>query len=396
MFPTLPISYCTNVHPGTTLAEVVDGLRSYTGPLNATAGPVAAGLWLAESVMDELRDAGSRAVLAKTLGDLDLVCYTLNAFPQGNFHQKRVKEDVYRPTWADAARLEYTSQCARVLSELLPDGVEGSLSTVPLGHPADAGEGFEAACVANLLELTRRLDDLHDETGRVVRLAVEPEPCCVLETVPQTCDFFGRLFEAADAAGLSEAAARHLGVCYDVCHHAVEFEDAFDCVRRYRDAGVRINKVHVSCALEADPADAAQRSALAAFAEPRYLHQTFARSRSGEVARVLDLTAEFCDAPPDGFAEAAVWRTHFHVPVNAESVGGLRTTRPELGRALRAVHELPYAPHVEVETYTWGVLPGEKPDLVAGLSAEVRAAREMVEAASRPAEKPAGPMVTLG
>ena len=398
MFPTLPISYCTNVHPGPSLDAVLDGLRTYTGPLNEAVGPLAAGLWLCEPVARELDDPAALARLKDALGELGLVTYTLNAFPQGLFHAERVKEEVYRPNWADARRLDYTARCAELLTRLIPPGVEGSLSTVPLGFPGDVtdGEAFEAACRANLVALARRLDDLHDETGVVVRLAIEPEPCCVLETTAQAVAFFERLRIDAEAAGAAEAVERHVGVCYDVCHQAVEFERATDCVRAYRDAGVRIVKVHASCALECDPADAAQRAALAAFAEPRYLHQTFARSRTSEVSRVLDLTAALCESPEGPFADAALWRTHFHVPVDAEAVGPLKTTRGDLREALRAVHALPYAPHLEVETYTWAVLPGQTPDLVAGLSAEVRATRRLLEEAAKPEPKPAGPLVTLG
>ena len=401
MFPTLPLSYCTNVHPGPTLADVLSGLRTYTGPLNEAVGPVAAGLWLCEPVVSELSGeagAANRALLRQTLDDLGLMTYTLNAFPQSPFHAPRVKEEVYRPTWADGRRLEFTTRCAEVLAGLIPTGVEGSLSTVPLGHPGDVTDGaaFRAACVGNLLELSRRLDDLHDETGTVIRLAIEPEPSCVLETTPQTIAFFEELWAAADAEDLGDEVRRHVGVCYDVCHQAVEFEDAIETVRKLRDAGVRIVKVHISCALETDPSDAAQLEALAAFAEPRYLHQTTARLPGGRVAQVFDLTAAMCETPPEELAGATAWRTHFHVPVNAEAVGPLKTTKGELRRALRAVNGLPYAPHLEVETYTWNVLPGETADLVTGLSDEVRAARAMLSAAAKPEVAPAGPMVTLG
>ena len=105
MFATLPISYCTNVHPGLTVAEVIDRLREYTGPLNKRVGPIAAGLWLAETVVQELAGSSARESFAATLRDLDLVCYTLNAFPQGDFHSESVKEAVYRPDWSTNERL---------------------------------------------------------------------------------------------------------------------------------------------------------------------------------------------------------------------------------------------------------------------------------------------------
>ncbi len=373
---SLPLSYCTNVHPGVTVDEVIAGLRNYTIPVGQTLGtPLAAGLWLSQPVIAELVADGSRvALLRETLAAGGLVTYTLNAFPYGDFHSERVKEQVYLPDWTQPARLEYTLDCARVLCQLLPDGVEGTLSTVPLGFKALAQrEGFTAECIANLISLARGLDELHDDTGQVIRLAIEPEPLCVLETTSETVRFFAELRAAAVAAGARAAVARHIGVCYDVCHQSVEFEDVAASIHELEDVGIRINKVHITCAIELTPTRESLDE-LARYVEPRYLHQTFARSKAGRVVSVLDLNRELCAAPPAEFAEAELWRVHFHVPVDAESLGPLRTTRGDLNKALAQVRSLTYAPHLEVETYTWGVLPsGEKPDLVAGLTRELQA-----------------------
>ena len=384
MFATLPLSYCTNVHPGLTAAEVAAGLAKYTQPLAERTGGVAAGLWLADPVTQELigPDAAADAVdrFRESLGPLPV--YTLNAFPQGNFHSEVVKEAVYRPTWADRDRLDYTLRCASLLARLMPDGVQGSISTVPLAaksNPATAAADFESRAIANLLECACALDDLHDETGRVIRLAIEPEPRCLLETTNETVAFFESLFAAADREGCEAIARDHLGVCYDVCHQAVEFEDVVKSIGQLRDAEIRINKVHLSCAIElADPASTEQRQALAAYVEPRYLHQTFAQTADRRVVFRDDLTAELCESPPEEFAAARRWRVHFHVPVHATRLGPLRTTRPELSRALAAVKALPYAPHLEVETYTWGVLPGEQVDLIDGLTQEIEATKRLL------------------
>lgn len=393
MFPSLPISYCTNVHPGLSVDEVINGLTCYTGPLNERVGPIAAGLWLAEPVIDELADANALSRLRETLSSLGLVCYTLNAFPQGNFHSERVKEAVYRPNWSTDDRLNYTQRCAQTLAQLMPEGIEGSLSTVPLGFKADDVD--EAACIERILQLARLLDDLHDDTGRVIRLAIEPEPCCVLETTDETVAFFNRLFEVAESAGIEEAARRHIGVCYDVCHQSVEFEDVVGSIRKLESAGIRIAKVHISCAIESSPDSPEQMHALAQFAEQRYLHQTFARHANGAIGHVRDLVEDTCTNPPSELAGAKTWRTHYHVPVNSEFVGPLSTTRPDLRRALGAVHRLPYAPHLEIETYTWNVLPGEQVELVDGLVAEVTSTRQLLEEAQRPEEKPSGQVVSL-
>jgi sugar phosphate isomerase/epimerase len=382
---TLPLSYCTNVHPGRTLAEVEAGLATYTARLRERlGGPVAAGLWLARPVVDELLESRGRLeAFASRLAEHRLACYTLNAFPFGDFHSERVKEQVYLPDWSQRRRRDYTFDCARVLAELMPAGTEGSISTVPLGfkelpHRAD----FLDRSVEQLIELALTLDELYDETGRLVRLAIEPEPFCVLETTAETVSFFQRLRERAAESDALAPVERFVGVCYDVCHQAVEFEDVDASIAALDAADIRINKVHITCALELPhPAEnRAGREALAEYVEPRYLHQAFARLSTGEVLRAVDLTRELALNPEGRFQSAEMWRVHFHVPVDSESLGPLATTRRELAQALAAVKALSYAPHLEVETYTWEVLPGcRRADLVDGLSRELAATRRLLD-----------------
>ena len=380
----LPLGYCTNVHPGRSVAEVEAGLDRYTVPVRDRLGrPLAAGLWLARPVVDELLttpDGVSR--LAAGLVDRGLTCYTLNAFPYGDFHAARVKEKVYLPDWAHPDRLTYTVACAAVLAALLPDEVDGSISTLPLGfkgfdHPPE----FLDIAARELVNCAKLLARLRHDTGRVVRLAIEPEPFCQLETTAETVAFFERLWAAA---GPDEGAVReHIGVCYDVCHQAVEFEDAGAAVRALDRAGVRINKVQISCAIQIDhPTDnLPARESLRQYVEPRYLHQTFARLPDGRLAQAEDLTEALLAAPPADFLAAECWRIHFHVPVDATRLGALGTTRAAVADALAAVAGLTYAPHLEVETYTWEVLPGAGPaDLVEGLQRELDATQALVAA----------------
>jgi len=233
-----------------------------------------------------------------------------------------------------------------------------------------------------LIACARHLDRLRGESGKTIRLAIEPEPLCLLETTDEAIEFFHQLRERAAAAGAVETVERYIGLCYDVCHQAVEFEDVAASILSLDRAGVRINKVHISCALELeDPGgNVAGREALRHYIEPRYLHQTLARTRDGRIAREIDLNQRFLDAPATEFASADAWRVHFHVPVNAESLGPLRTTRAALREALTAVAGLQYAPHLEVETYTWNVLPGAgQVDLAQGLAEELIATRDLLE-----------------
>src|SRR5579884_1011270 len=247
----VPLSYCTNVHPGRSVAEVEDGLDRYTVPVRQAFGsPLAAGLWLAKPVVQELLDShDGPARFASRLADHGLTCHTLNAFPYGDFHGTRVKENVYLPDWSDPARLQYTVQCATVLAALLPDHTDGSISTLPLGFkPFNHPPGFLDATADQLIHCARELAALRSRTGKMIRLAVEPEPFCLLETTDEAIQFFQRLWGRAAEQHSDRHAREHVGLCYDVCHQAVEFEDVAASIRALDEAGVRINKVHISCA----------------------------------------------------------------------------------------------------------------------------------------------------
>ncbi len=389
----LPLSYCTNVHPGRSVAEVNRGLDEVTCPVQqAWEQPLAAGLWLAQPVVRELTaDADNVKRFVDGLHERGLTCHTLNAFPYGDFHSERVKENVYLPDWSQPERLDYTIDCAEILTELLPADGEGSISTVPLGfkgfqHPDNFGE----ECLDQFLEFARRMDLLQDRTGKLIRLAIEPEPYCLLETTAEAVAFFQRLWARADTAMIGDAVRRHIGLCYDVCHQAVEFEDITRSIQSIDAAGIRINKLHISCAIQLDdPANnEAGRRALATYVEPRYLHQTMALTPSGRVLHHIDLSRGLALEPTPDFLEARQWRIHFHVPVDAETLGPLRTTRDELRQAIAVVAQLDYAPHLEVETYTWEVLPDDAQGpaasnrLIDGLVRELRGTRDLLAAVS--------------
>jgi len=383
-FSPLPLSYCTNVHAARTADEVTHGLRQYTQPVRENVGQLAAGLWLARSVVtDLLSHADGVPRLKDVLEECGLTCYTLNTFPFGDFHQDRVKENVYLPDWTEDSRAQYTLDCADVLARLLPDDrTIGSLSTVPLGFkPFEHPLHFVDQCAGRLIDVAQGLEKLRSETGRTIRLAIEPEPFCVLETTGELLRFFERLHELADDRRSLAAVQDLIGVCYDVCHQSVEFEDVADSIRQIDEAGIRIAKVHITCAIRVEQPDRIEaREALARFVEPRYLHQTLARDAGGSIHRLVDLTSEDVRNPSAGFKGADEWRVHYHVPVNAESLGPLSTTRNDLKLALAAIRGLGDTPHLEVETYTWDVLPdGSRIPLVDGLTAELVATRQLLD-----------------
>lgn len=380
---TLPPCYCTNVHSWRSLSELLEGLEATTSRVaHLFAQPLSVGLWFSDSLSRELdTDPAAIERLNETLSRKSLTCHTLNAFPHGDFHEERVKRGVYIPDWSNRDRFEYTLRCAKLLSRLLPDGREGSISTLPLGSiETPVPEDFMRICLENLIELARGLDNLHSDTGRLIRLAIEPEPFCHLETTPQTIQFFEQLRAVADAEGVRSLVEDHIGVCFDVCHQAIEFEDLATSIQQLSEANIRINKVQISSALEiVDPgSNEAARMALAEFVEPRYLHQVFAR-HGDRIHRQSDLTTDLCQNPPEDFRLAECWRVHFHVPVHYQQMGLLGTTSSLIPEALAAIATLEYAPHLEVETYTWSVLPGDaRAPLEEGLAKELAALQQFL------------------
>jgi sugar phosphate isomerase/epimerase len=379
------LSYCTNVHPAEDLDGVLDQLATYAGPVRAAAGldRLGVGLWLPAPLAKRLRtDAAALARLRATLDTNRLTVHTLNAFPYQAFHAKVVKRAVYSPTWAERARLNYVLDCAHVLAALLPDGAEGSISTLPLAWrapwtPADDDESARALATAS-----RELRDLTAATGRVIRIAVEPEPGCVLDTVDDVVAWL------AARTGPSVPADRridpeYVGVCLDTCHLAVSFADPAAAVRHITDAGLRVVKVQASAALHVStPSDPAARAAVAHYAEDRYLHQVRELTPGGEVLAADDLPdalgAADATRPGTALPGQGPWRVHFHVPLHHDPAPPLAATPDVLTAAVAAVRAAPHgeAAHLDVETYTWSVLPtGTDADLVAGIAAELRWAR---------------------
>jgi sugar phosphate isomerase/epimerase len=374
------LTYCANVHPGETLGDVLSMTARFAGPVRRRlgAGEMGLGLWLSRAALTELRGDGL-ARLREALAREGLFAFTLNGFPYGNFQAPVVKRLVYHPDAGTAERRAYLYELAEALGALLPADVEsGTISTLPLGHRQEADGGLEGRALAQLCALSVDLARLRERTGKSIRVCLEPEPGCLLETTDDALRVFGQaLPEAARREGVAEDVWReHLGLCFDACHQAVAFEDAAQVLCRLRAAGVPIGKAQLSSALVVrSPGTEEARRLLAGFDEPRFLHQARARLDDGRLAAVDDL----CEV--DALPADRPWRVHFHVPVHRELVGELGTTRAFLEAALLELRGWERVPHLEVETYTWSVLPpGERPSdddgLVAGIADELRWIRE--------------------
>jgi sugar phosphate isomerase/epimerase len=374
------LAYCSNVHPGEQLEAVERTLREHVAGVRARRGlaTAAGGVWLAEPAVRALLDPERLASWRGVLADAGIELTTMNGFPYGNFHAESVKERVYAPDWSDPRRRDYTLALAGVLAECLPPHAwEGTISTLPLGFRASWTRARQAAALAALAETARALGELAQRHGHAIRLCLEMEPGCVLERSADAIGLFTRELPAAAAAiGVAqELLDAHLGVCFDICHQAVMFEDLPDALARLHAANVHVGKIQVSSALEvATPSQA--RAALVHYDEPRYLHAVRARGADGGIEGATDLGAALA---PGALPESSPWRVHFHVPIHAEALadGTLATTRAEIGRVLDYLAREPAMhPQLEVETYTWHVLPpAERPAddeaLLDGLVAEL-------------------------
>ncbi|SOE57143.1 Sugar phosphate isomerase/epimerase [Streptomyces sp. OV198] len=371
---TVHLAYCTNVHPAETLDGILAQLRDHCEPVRRRLGRdrLGIGLWLARDAAHALvTDPSALRGLRTELEHRGLEVVTLNGFPYEGFGAEEVKYRVYQPDWADPERLAHTTDLARVLAQLLPDDVtEGSISTLPLAWRTAYDQERATAAHTALTTLAERLDALHELTGRSLRIGLEPEPGCTVETTRDAL------------APLTAIGHDRIGICVDTCHLATSFEDPHTALDALAQARVPIVKSQLSAALHAEhPHLPEVRAALAAFDEPRFLHQTRTLTAAG-LRGTDDLDEALAgDALPD----ASPWRAHFHVPLHAAPAAPLTSTLPVLRAALTRLvggpHPLTH--HLEVETYTWQALPPElrpraRAQLADGIAAELTLARDLL------------------
>ncbi|HMI15630.1 MAG TPA: metabolite traffic protein EboE [Bradyrhizobium sp.] len=364
------LTYCTNIHAGQSWQDIRASLDEYVPAIKSTVAqsqPMGIGLRLSGEAAAVARQPEALASFRDQLSALGAYVFTINAFPFGPFHGVRVKEDVYLPDWRDRERVAFTANSAAVLAGILPDGIEGSISTVP-GAFKPNGRSSEAvaAMARNLMMAVADLVDLKRRTGKHIALALEPEPCCFLETTDESIAFFeGALLkpETLDmlggitGVGRSEAEIllrRHLGICYDVCHGSVEYEDTVAALDRLLAAGIAIPKIQLSAAMRIPAMTKGLIDAVMRYNDGVYLHQSIVRS-GDNLSRHVDLpdaVTAFGEGQADG-----EWRIHCHVPVFLADLGEISSTRSDLVATLAALRQRTRSSHLEVETYTWDVLP---------------------------------------
>jgi hypothetical protein len=383
---TAELTYCTNIHSAEGWPAVFDNLRRYALELKARLSPNASfglGLRLSNEEAEALSREDELEDFATFLQDSGLHVALINGFPYGWFHGRRLKDQVFAPDWTRPERVEYTVRLIRILSRLLPEGMDGGVSTCPLSYKPWFRPSEDVnwdLIVENLLRVFQVLFELKRTRGQDIHLDIEPEPDGLVENTSEFVAFFDRLLQATvprlreDPFRLepnrAESAVReHFALCYDLCHSAVEFENTETSLERLKAAQIRVGRVQISSAIKmALPADQKERKQireqLYGLVDPVYLHQVI-----GDGSRFRDLEDSL---PHLETAEGSEWRIHYHVPLFLEKYGVLSSTQAELRDALPRL--IPFGvKHFEIETYTWSVLPPElKLELVDSIEREYR------------------------
>ena len=354
------LAYCTNIHRGGDWPETFRSLSEYTLRVRdrvSSGKPYAIGLRLGDTASRQLAQSDALEKFRAWLGENNCYVFTINGFPYGDFHGKRVKEQVYKPDWTNPERVEYTKRLFDILAEIAPAESGGSVSTVPCSFKEfiNTGEQVEAMR-RNVWDVVEHIDALSEKTGKDLHLGLEPEPLCYLETTSEMIRFYRQLRD--DRPG-DDRLSRRLGINYDACHLAVEFEEAANALGSLIAEGVRISKLHFSSALKVCPS-AETLGGLAGFAEDIYFHQVVANGADGSLTRYRDLPDALAAAARGETSGDTEWRIHFHVPLHCPPTALFDTTADQLQRVIVTLAANPaICSHIELETYTWEVLPGE-------------------------------------
>ena len=386
----LHLTYCTNVHAGTGWDEMRDSLARFAPALKAKLSPDAPfgiGLRVAGEASRELLQGDALADFQAFLAEHDLYVYTINGFPYGPFHGRPVKDNVHAPDWRDPERVAYTHRLVDILAALLPEGMDGGISTSPLTYRPwvePVGDDLWALFVDQLVDIAAHMHRVHTETGKLLHLDLEPEPDGLLGSCADLIRFYdtwllphgtAKVAEAIEGSEDEARAAllRHLQVCFDTCHVAVGYESPAEALSAFEERGIGVGKIQVSSALRTDlPPDAEARErlmvGLQAFDEPVYLHQVVQRNTDGSLTRSPDLGPALAHGIDDTADE---WRIHFHVPIFIEHYAAFSSTQPTIRETFDLLAERRFTNHLEIETYTWDVLPGElKVDLAGSIQRE--------------------------
>ncbi len=372
------LTYCTNIHPGESWKEVNEYCQKYLPQVKSKVSPnkpFGVGLRLSNLASQELLEGEHLSNFKKWLAENDLYVFTMNGFPYGGFHQTIVKDNVHKPDWTTNSRADYTCRLFKILSVLLPKNIDGGISTSPISYKlwwgkdkSDWAPIWETG-TKRILQVLKTLINIEKETGKVMHLDIEPEPDGLIENTEEVLYFFEEWLLPLGISFLKtnfgyneetskEKILKHIQICYDVCHFAVGYEDPSTVLQAFKKHGIKIGKVQISAAMKGVfPENQNEKTKLLdnfrIFDEPTYLHQVVAYDVTGRRWRYPDL--------PEALSHTSIefkeWRTHFHVPLFADKYEKLESTQHDILALFQLMNKLDVTNHLEIETYTWDVLP---------------------------------------
>lgn len=364
------LAYCTNIHPAESWEETFTALKTHVLAVRDSVStkdkPYAIGLRLSAIAANQLLKEHYLEDFKIWLHKENCYVFTINGFPYGQFHETRVKENVYKPDWTKQERIDYTKNLFRILSSIMPNGAEGSVSTLPGSFKEfDADENI---IIENLHEIALFIEDLAKKKNQDLHLGLEPEPLGMFENLSETISFFDNAFSLTEECSIFK---NRIGVNYDACHFAIEFEDAQNAIQHLTDLEIRISKIHLSNALSLDPKNPETIERLKKFDEPTYLHQVVCKDDQGTLAYFKDLPLFLELAESTDFKNVQEARVHFHIPLYADPEEPLQSTRSHAEALLDLLKNGSLAcNHFEIETYTWGVLPEMKQNITQMIAQE--------------------------
>lgn len=362
------LTFCTNIYAGESWTAHFAVLKDSFPILKAKLSPeklMGIGLRLSNLASIELLQDNNLQEFKKWLTDVGGYVFTMNGFPYGGFHHTKVKDQVHAPDWTTKERLDYTIRLIHILAELVPNGMDGGISTSPLSYKPWFSNTLErnnatSTSTENILKIAEVLHQIKIDTGKTLHLDIEPEPDGFLESGPEFIDWYENILLAQGPNSFPEEVIKeHICLCYDVCHFAIGYEPHIDIIENLKEKGIKVGKIQISAALKAKlPASISERaeviSDLARFDEPTYLHQVIAKRSDGNLIRYSDLSNALADSSNPNAVE---WRAHFHVPIFIEDMGLIQSTQTDIQAVLNYQKSSPFTNHLEVETYTWEVLP---------------------------------------
>lgn len=390
---TYHLSYCTNIHPGQDWKNTFESLKQHVPTIKAAVSSDTAfglGLRLSNTASEELAMGNHMEQFQNWLKENEVYVFTMNGFPYGNFHDERVKDNVHAPDWTTENRLTYTLRLFDQLAILLPEGQSGGISTSPITykywHKTDADK--KAAFVKGaeqMVLVAKHLYDIENQTGKYLHLDIEPEPDGLLENSDEVLAFYSDYLVPIGVEILQESLGKHaleiedlikryLTVCYDICHFSLAYEEPEDTFTKFKKANIKTGKIQVSAALKIlfnGSNDNAVWELLSQFNEPTYLHQV-TENRGDEVITYSDLPVVLENKGV--FKEL---RAHFHVPIFLKEFGALSSTQDHILKTLEFLKKHSITEHLEIETYTWDVLPTDlKEDLTQSIIREINWLKE--------------------